>query len=93
MASAKLRRMRSCGEMDSTSRAWLRSNAASELPSIVGTELQAGRLSISNGAREHCVNLLSNLTCHLTLELSGGEAVRLERVVRRPDAYHGDFNQ
>jgi len=29
----------------------------------------------------------------LTLELSGGEAVRLERVVRRPDAYHGDFNQ
>ena len=29
----------------------------------------------------------------LTLELSGAGGVRLERVVRRPDAYHGDFNQ
>jgi hypothetical protein len=81
ISSAKLRRMRSCGEMDSTRRAWLRSNVASELPSIVGTELQAEMPNTSDSAIEHCVNVPSNFTCHLTLELSGGVAVRLERFV------------
>jgi hypothetical protein len=64
--------------MDSTSRAWLRSKEASELPSIFGKELQPEIPSTRNSAIEHCADVPSNFTCHLTLELSGGEAVRLE---------------
>ena len=67
--------------MDSTRWAWLRSNAASELPSIVGTELQAAMPSTTNSAVERCVNVPSNFTCHLTLELSGGAAVRLNEML------------
>jgi hypothetical protein len=79
MSSANESRIRSSGESDATKAAWLRTNAALELPSILGTALHDAMLS---EATEMIAHVQSDFMCRLTLELSGGVAVRLERTVR-----------